>query len=276
MELTRITGVLGAVVDGVDVRTASDSGIEELKQALAQHQVLILRGQELSEEDLIAAAARFGEPFKGDTRGEALSRIENSETKAPATDGWHADSTFLANPPYYGLLRAEHVPPFGGDTVWTSLYAAFEALSPGMQDLASSLSARHAMTDAYIRAAKASIGVTPDAAFHRVETNHPLVLANPITGRRSLYLCPAYLANLVGVSESESSALLELFNNYLDRPAFQLRWSWTPNDLAIWDERAVVHRGLSDHFYDGPQYRLMKHVLALGEAPLAAATSDTA
>jgi len=270
MKIERITGVLGAIVTGVHLGDATDGQIEEVRQALARHHVVVLRGQDLSEEEQLAAAARFGELFHGDTSREAMSRIENSEQKLPATDKWHADSSFLENPPTFGFLRAEKVPPHGGDTMWVSLHAAYETLSPGLQRLAESLSARHVVTEAYVQAAKEYFGNAPDADFQRSGHDHPLVIENPRNGKKALYLSPRYLDRLIGVTEEESAALLRLFDSQLDRPAHQLRWKWTPDDLVIWDERSVAHRGLSDHFYEGPQYRLMKQCLAGGPAPAAA------
>jgi taurine dioxygenase len=270
MQIQRVTGVLGAVVEGVRLRNADDDQIAELKQLLGRYQVLFLPGQDLSEEEQLAAAARFGELFYGDASREALSRIENSEAKAPSTDKWHADSTFLENPPSYAFLRADQIPPHGGDTMWVSLVAAYEALSAPMKQLAESLSASHIMSRDYLKSAADTFGAVPDVILQRRAQEHPLVIKDPLSGKKSLYLSPRYLEHLIGIEEAEGEAVLGVFNSLLDRPALQVRWKWTPNDLAIWDERATCHRGLSDHFWEGPQYRLMKQCLALGESPIRA------
>jgi taurine dioxygenase len=175
------------------------------------------------------------------------------------------------------FLFSVDIPPYGGDTIWVSLPAIYDTLSPALQELVCGLRQRHGVVGGY----RASIedylrrdGLSADQIRTRIEeaaktqtNDHPLVRTHPRTRRRSLYLSPRFSDHIVGLSDEESRALLALLHARLDDPNFQVRWRWRPNDLAIWDEVATNHRALADHFAIEPQYRRMRRCTVAGSVP---------
>jgi len=174
-------------------------------------------------------------------------------------------------------LSAIDIPLYGGDTMWVSLPAIHDALSPVMQDHVSRLRQRHGVVGGYRAAMEGHLhrdGLSSDEIRARIEAaaalqtnDHPLVRTHPRTGRRCLYLSPRFSDGIVGVPHEESVALLAFLHGCLDDPNFQIRWRWQPNDLAIWDEVATAHRALADHFAIEPQYRRMRRCTVAGTAP---------
>ena len=179
--------------------------------------------------------------------------ITDGPTK-PTADEWHTDVTYAAEPPDYALLQAVVVPERGGDTLWASTTAAFEALSPTMQELLEGLEVEHSC-EGFIAGAAAE-GRLDDqfeafAAAYRAmfpPVVHPLVRVNPDSGRKGLFLSSYFTTGIVGMTDAESDALLGMLQRHLEDPRFHCRWRWQPGDLAIWDERSTNHRSVGDHF----------------------------
>jgi alpha-ketoglutarate-dependent taurine dioxygenase len=265
MDVQQVGGALGAVVTDIKLSALSDGELTDIRRELAKHQVLIFRDQEMSEDQQLELTGRFGQVFENAALRTPVMTIENSADNPPANDEWHADTSFLENPPAIGILHAIVVPPYGGDTIWVSLRAVYAELSRPLRDLAAGLRAKHIFSAASSESEENHAG--HDYKQDVFEFVHPLVIQAPGTDCPSLYLSPKYLDLLVDVSDEESHALLSLFNSFLDRPMFQFRWKWTANDIAIWDERSVNHRGVGDHFFAGPQYRLMHQSLVIAEPP---------
>ncbi len=272
MRAQRLTGVLGALVEDLELETIGDAGFKELEDALHQHQVVFLRDQHLSEEGHRSLAARFGTPAvyplgrrMGST--ESLSIIEDTPTSPPDADGWHTDITWIETPPKVAILAALEIPPYGGDTVWADLYTAYERLSPGMRSVADGLRVWHTQGEQFWAAVTRSLGVEQvselRAAFPGAE--HPLVRTHPVTGRRALFVAGNFMDSIVGMDPEESAWLLDHFRRKVDETNLQVRWNWRVGDVAIWDERCTNHRALGDHF---PQHRKMRRVTIEGDAPV--------
>ena len=255
-DLVPVTPVLGARVDGLDLRRALDeTQRSELRDALARHLVLFFRGQDLTDAQHLAFASTFGEPNVFPTtaaRGldEPIEWIEDGPESPPKADLWHTDVAFLAEPPDAAVLNMRETPPTGGDTLWLSLYAAHDALSPAMQELVADLeqdlhpgpnfeatTTRLWGAEVYRRVADRFQGA-----------RHPLVRIHPVTGRPALYMCGAYVRGIAGMHPEESDALLAFLRSRLHDPNAQCRWRWETHDVAVWDERCTNHRALSDHF----------------------------
>jgi taurine dioxygenase len=256
IEVAPVTPVIGAVVTGVDLRSpVPEDQQAELHDALLRHLVLFFRGHDLSDEEHIAFASIFGKPNVFPTtraRGldQPLEWIEDGPDSPPKTDLWHTDVAFLAAPPDVAVLNMRETPPAGGDTMWASLYAAHDALSPAMRELVADLEqdlhpgpnfeATTTMmfgADVYRRVAEEFRGA-----------RHPLVRVHPQTGRPALYLCGAYVRGITGLHDDESDALLAFLRTRLHDPNLQCRWRWQRYDVAVWDERCTNHRALGDHF----------------------------
>ena len=272
--IRKLTGRIGALVGNVDLtQPLTDETFEALHAALVEHQVLFFRGQDLTEDQHRAVAARFGtlsvypaRRIAGDT--SELSYIGDDADSPPKADDWHTDISWLPEPPKYAFLNARTIPEHGGDTMWASLYAAYDALSPAMQELCSRLTATHAPSPKQLASFRRSSRIGPDVAdkiaeiFRPVE--HPLVRTHPISGRPALYLSSGFLERIVGLTHDESEMLKRHLNALLDDPNLQVRWKWRPFDFAIWDEASTNHRALSDHF---PQERLVRRCTVDGDRP---------
>jgi taurine dioxygenase len=233
--------------------------------------VLFFHDQELDEDRQVAFASHFGTvgpyPLTKMLGGTTLvSTIEDTADSPPDADGWHTDVTWVAEPPAYAVLNARVIPERGGDTMWASLFAAYDALSPVMQHLCGQLTVRHHagpdFRERVSRTAGEEMAARILAAFPPVE--HPLVRTHPVTGRRALWVAGGFMDQIVGMHRDESDALLGYLGRHLEDPNFCVRWRWTEGDLAIWDEASTNHRALSDHY---PAHRVMRRCTVDGGRP---------
>jgi len=274
-EIQRVGGALGAVVSGLDLsRTLAGRQFEDLHHALVTHEVVFFRDQEISSEQQLALAAHFGEVslypiekfFGGEDPGHQI--IVDDAENPPGTDLWHTDVSWLPKPPKLAFLTVLEVPRWGGDTMWLSMTAAYEALSPTMRSFFDGLEALHSCWKSFVEIAERKSGIEGLAERLRAaypEVVHPLVRSHPDSGKRFLYLTDrGVMHRIAGMRPEESDALLGFLEAHIEQPRFQLRWQWRPGDLAIWDERTTLHRGVSDHF---PQRRVIRRCTVDGEAP---------
>jgi taurine dioxygenase len=267
-----VSGALGAIVDGIDVTADLDPAtVEAVRDALHEHSVLFFHDQDLDEDQQVAFATHFGTvgqyPLTKMLGGTALvSTIEDTADSPPDADGWHTDVTWVAEPPAYAVLNAKVIPERGGDTMWASLFAAYDALSPVMQRVCEQLTVRHHagpdFRERVARTAGEEMAERIVAAFPPVE--HPLVRTHPVTGRRALWVAGDFMDQVVGMHRDESDALLGYLGRHLENPNFCVRWRWTEGDLAIWDEASTNHRALSDHY---PAHRVMRRCTVEGGRP---------
>jgi taurine dioxygenase len=263
MKITRLTTHLGAEVSGVDLRRALDEETAEaIRAALADHLVLFFRDQELTDEQHLQFASVFGMPnVYPVTRARGLDQplewIEDTADSPPKADLWHTDVAFLAEPPDVAVLSMQDAPDLGGDTMWLSLYAAYEALSPPLRGFLDTLE-QDLHPGPTMKAAvelQFGPGIYEKVADEFSGARHPLVRRHPVTGRPALYMCGAFVQGFVGLTVTESDALLDLLRRGLTEPAIHCRWHWRRHDVAVWDERCTNHRALADHF---PSHRLVR------------------
>ncbi|MCU1486046.1 MAG: putative taurine dioxygenase [Actinomycetia bacterium] len=272
MEITKLNGALGAVIEGLHLETIDDAGFKDLANALLEHHVVFLRDQHLSEEGHRALARRFGTPsvfpvsaHLGST--EILGFIEDTAERPPKADGWHTDITWIDAPPQVAILCALDSPPHGGDTMWADLHGAWDRLSPTLQAALEPLQVRHSQGDGFW----AAVGQTfsPEQLADLKATfpgaQHPLVRTHPITGRKALFVAGGFMQSIVGMHPDESELLLGWLKARIEDPNLQVRWHWHTGDVAIWDERCTNHRALADHW---PQHRLMRRCTVDGEVPV--------
>jgi taurine dioxygenase len=260
MEISRLTGRIGAVIEGVDLETIDDGTFEALHRALMAHQVIFLRHQTLSDDGHRALAARFGTPtvyplakhFGGT---EYLSTIEDTHESPPDADGWHMDITWIDGHPKVAILAALVIPRYGGDTMWSDLYGAWDQLSPTMRTVLSPLEIHHSPGAKFWEAVGRNgidVGELRSAFPGAV---HPLVRDHPVTGRTLLNVSGHFMDAVVGMEEEEGEWLLTWLKSRVENPNLQVRWQWQLGDVAIWDEFSTNHRALSDHY---PQHRKMR------------------
>ena len=263
VRVTPIARSLGAIVSGVDLRDRlSDEEFAVIDDALTQHLVLFFREQDIDDAQHLAFASRFGTPnVYPTTRARGLDVpiefIEDTPDSPPKADLWHTDAAFLAEPPDIAVLSMRVTAPIGGDTLWLNLYAAYDKLSPTMQQVVDPLTWDVHVGDWF---RDATIGQFGEEIYQRVAdqfrgAQHPIVRVHPVTGRKALYMCGDYIKGITGMHKAESDLLLRFLRSQLDDPNIQVRWHYEPNDVVVWDERCTNHRALSDHF---PARRLVR------------------
>jgi alpha-ketoglutarate-dependent taurine dioxygenase len=279
----RPTGVaLGAEIRGVDLTAIDDQDFADIHQAWLDHQVLLFRGQNLDDEQLIAFSRRFGEldwaPVQETGRRFVEGRpeiyivsnvIENGVPIGSLGAGeavWHTDMSYMPDPPKASMLYALESPPKGGNTGFVSMYAAYEALPAALQQRIRGMSLKHDATynsGGYVRQG-VEAGDDPLTSPGAI---HPIVCRHPETGRSVLYLGRRRNAYITGLPLAESEALLDELWSYADRE--ELAWynQWRVGDLVLWDNRCTMHR--RDPF-DSNERRVMHRTQVKGETRPAA------
>lgn len=279
IEVRPLTPVIGAEISGVDLRQPlNEATVAQITQAIHHWKVLFFRDQDITDEHFLQFGRYFGPLTPAHPIADGLPdhpeiweraadeyrdrrREAPKQTRPPLRDskGWHIDITFVANPNKYSILRGIEIPAYGGDTLWTNLVAAYEGLSPQIRTLLDGLQAVHG-TSIYD-----FIGVKPDARPNYLSL-HPLVRVHPDTGEKALFLNPGVTSHIVGLKPNESRVLLDLLSDELTRPEYQVRFHWTPNAIAMWDNQATAHAGPIDYaHFDLP--RVVRRITVAGDLP---------
>lgn len=268
LNIRRVAGALGAEISGVDLSQAlADDTVAAIRQALLEHQVIFFRDQDLTPAQQVAFGRRFGplniHPYVRGMAGqpEVMEIIKEPSDRINFGGGWHSDMSFLETPAIGSILYAVELPEWGGDTLFASQAAAYDALSPGLQRTLEGLNAVHSASREYSAQGhsaqkRGSMNVT-EADGYVGEFVHPMVLVHPETGRKALYVNPAFTLRIEGWKTRESKALLDYLFDHCRYEGFTCRFSWTPGAVAFWDNRSVWHFALND--YPG-QRRHMRRV----------------
>ncbi|MCA9557713.1 MAG: TauD/TfdA family dioxygenase [Myxococcales bacterium] len=272
-DLLPVAGALGAEVRGVDLGAPlDDATVTALGAALAEHLVLFFHDQAIAPDAQVALGERFGSLDVHPAYSRAglpapLAVLEHTAERPSLIEEWHTDMTFRACPPLGSILQARVVPERGGDTLWSSMHAAWEALSDRMQRLLSDMTAIHDFRLGFRHSLAAPGG--PERLAAVVAANppveHPVVRRHPVTGRPGLFVNQLFTTHLVGVPEAESRALLDFLFRHVTAPEFTVRFRWRAGSVAFWDNRATQHRPVNDH---GPQHRLLHRVTIQGDRPV--------
>src|SRR3954454_5904558 len=255
--LTPLSPTLGARISGLDLgRGVGAETIGEIRQALLKHEVLFFEDQDLTPHQQRDFAARFGglhlHPIRPSVAGtpEVLV-LDNQPASNTDTGTWRADVTFNETPPMGSMLYAREVPPEGGDTLWSSMRAAYQGLSPFLRGFLLGLDAEHDFTRSFPPDHMATLNVGIERyAWARREyppVAHPLVRTHPETGRDGLFVNSGFTTRILGLTKPESTKLLELLSEHIQRPEFVVRWRWKPNTLAFWDNRVTQHYTVDDY-----------------------------
>jgi taurine dioxygenase len=270
IQATPTTPNIGAEIAGIDLsRPLGNRQVDELHDALAAHQVLFFRDQKLDYDSAKAFARHFGDlHIHPNTPGpdghpEILPIHADANSKRIAGERWHSDVSCDPEPPLGSILYLHTVPPVGGDTLFASQYAAYDALSPQLKTYLEGLTAFHDGGPSY-RATNAKIGV-PEAGRIYPSANHPVVRTHPVTGRKALYVNRGFTQRINGLPDDEARALLAFLIEHSVKPDFQVRFRWRANSVAFWDNRAVQHLAVWDYF---PQVRTGFRVTIKGDRPV--------
>jgi alpha-ketoglutarate-dependent taurine dioxygenase len=290
ISVVALTPALGAEVRGLDLRDGlTEEQVERLWSLLLKRQVVFVPDQQLDDKDLVALATRFGSlersnPIVAGVRDNASEYIYTLDTRG-SNDGaagtgkvprWHADVTYMEEPPAVSIMNVIALPDVGGDTLFASTAAAYDSLSPAMQRFVNGLTAVHdiagwtAQAD-QLRAEVAARGgmVWNGKGELQLEpVEHPVVSIHPDTGRRSLYVDPAATLSIKGLSRLESDAILHLLQAHVTRPEHVVRYSWTPGTIGIWDQRSTLHYAVDDY---GTAARAVHRVSIAGNRPVGVA-----
>jgi taurine dioxygenase len=282
LNLTLTGAGVGAEVKGVDLRRIDAATFAAIHRAWIEHQVLLFRGQSLTDDDLIAFSRRFGgldhAPIQENGRRFVEGKpelyvvsnvVENGVAIGSLGAGeavWHTDMSYLEDPPKASMLYALEVPSAGGDTWFSNMYTAFETLPPALKSRAEKLMIKHDGT--YNSGGYVRLGVTPtDDPRASPGAAHPLVCRHPESGRRCLYLGRRRNAYLMGLELAESEALLDQLWEHATKPEFAWAHQWRVGDLVMWDNRCTMHR--RDPF-DNASRRVMHRTQIKGESRPAA------
>ncbi|NKB58123.1 MAG: taurine dioxygenase [Alphaproteobacteria bacterium] len=267
-----IAGFCGAEIDGVDLsQPLDDETFEAVQQAFLDHLVIFFRDQNLTPDQQIAFGRRFGELRISDQYQplDAHPEILEIGKEPDATDIvgnlWHCDESFLERPALGSILYIIECPEFGGDTMFANQYAAYNALSPGMQDMLSSMRAVYSDGTLQQRNKGRSMKVHPDAANRpSYDAVHPVVRIHAQTGRKSLFVHRPYTVRFDGMTADESRPLLEFLYAHASRPEFTCRFRWEKGSVAFWDNRCAQHYALND--YSGVR-RYGHRITVIGDVP---------
>jgi taurine dioxygenase len=271
LECRPITPAVGAVIEGVDLRRPlSKAAKGSIHQAMLDHGVVFFRGQdELTLDELARFVSNFAALQTGILVEEgappAAAALEfNIAEIKQGTALWHSDFTFYDEPTVYTGLRSVKLPPVGGDTCWASMYAAYDALSEPLRQMLDGLTAVHSMSPTAERLPHIADNYARAAQVYGDQAIHPMVIVHPETGRKALYVFEGATTRVVELSSTESKYLLAMLFDHLRSPQFAMRWTWKPNDVALWDNRALQHFAVPD--YAGE--RIMQSVRTIGQRPV--------
>ena len=269
LSVAPIAGALGAEVSGADLREPLSPTLKkELHEAWMQHQVLFFRDQDITVDQQKDFARNFGElhihpviqQMKDQGHPEVVV-LESHEKAQYVAERWHSDVTFQRVPPLGSILHAVEVPEAGGDTMFSSMYAAYEALSDTMQQLLSSLTARHD-GGGFRRVANDEQKRNLDEDVTAV---HPVIRTHPVTGRRAIFVNSSFTKEIEGMKRAESRALLRFLFDHVGQPEFTCRFRWRKDSIAMWDNRCTQHRVVADNLRD---LRRMERITICGDVPV--------
>ena len=271
IDVKPVTGALGAEIKGVDISIPLDTEVvSEIRNALLKHLVIFFQNQVISPQQQLNFAEQFGIPMeypqlKGLPDCPLVTEVIKLEHETLNFGGvWHSDTTYLQQPPMASLLYAIEIPPYGGDTMFSNQYMAYETLSEGLKKTLSELVGVNTSS-------KPEVSMTREDRMHEtgMELNilsafHPAVRTHPETGGMSLFVNKAHTTHFKDWTESESKSLLEFLFQHQVRTEFTCRFRWEKNSLAFWDNRCVQHNPVND--YQGFR-RKMHRVTIAGDKP---------
>jgi len=277
IDVQPVSGALGAEIHGVDLSEPLDNAtFNDIYQAWLDHLVVFMRDQELTTDQHYEFAKRFKKlmphPYVKSLDGypEIIEIIKEPDEVRNWGGSWHADLTFMDEPPAGAVLYGRELPPVGGDTMFVNTQLAYETLSDGMKNMLDGLNAVH-ISGEPVRYSEAYKKMFERHGEIADENAHPVVRTHPETGKKGLFINPGFTSHLEDMTVEESGPLLGLLYDHMRRPEFSCRLRWRPGTVAIWDNRAVWHNALADDFAarsNGQGFRRVLHRATLaGDKP---------
>lgn len=267
-----MAGALGAELHGVDLTAPlTNNVLEEIRRLLVEHQVIFFRDQDISHAQQKRLAESFGplqtHPAYGTVDGyPQISILESTPEKPSKIEAWHSDMTFRKHPPLGTVLRSKIIPDKGGDTMWSSMTAAYDALSPAMQTFLEGLTAVHDFKYGFKESLAEPGG--PERLAKAIADNppieHPVIRTHPESGKKVIFVNELFTTHIVGMTKKESDALLSFLYQHVITLEFTCRFQWEPNSIAIWDNRSTQHKPVNDYF---PAHRRLERITIDGDRP---------
>ena len=275
MKINLISGALGAEISGLDLKDSSEENWKVINQLLLEHKVLFFRNQNISAEEQINFAKRFGPLEKHvyvkgrDQYPEIIRIIKKPDEKQQWGETWHTDVSYNPKPTKVIILRSIKIPPVGGDTMFSNMELAYETLDNDLKEKIKDKKAVHSSLGAaaFVDAYK---GMEGNGNLDEYSNIHPIVRTHPETGKKILYVNSMYTKRIEGLDESESNNLLKELFAQQERLDLTCRFKWTENAVAIWDNRSTQHQGLTD-FFPGRglgHERVMDRIAIEGDQPI--------
>jgi taurine dioxygenase len=273
IKIKRLAGALGAELSGLDLREPLSARlVTAFRAAFLEHQVVFLRDQPLTSAQYMRFAQTLGEPIEypfvsGLDGFPMIIEVKKLEHERNNFGGiWHSDTSYLDTPPMASMLLAREVPPHGGDTLFASQYAAYDALSDTFKRLLDGLIGVSSSAKADVSMTREDRIKTDGRADIRSDylAEHPIVRTHPETGRKSLYVNIAHTVGIKGLANAEARPLLEFLFAHQVKPEFTCRFSWQPASIALWDNRCAQHNPVND--YHGFR-RVMHRITLAGDRP---------
>ena len=270
IEVKPLSPIIGAEIGGVDIsKPLGNQTFQEIHDALMQHQVIFFRDQEMDLDEHKAFGRLFGElhihPAARETKGhpEVLTIHADERSKVVAGMKWHSDVSCDAEPPMGSILHLHEIPEVGGDTMFASMYAAYDALSEPVKAFIDGLQAWHESAHVH-RDRLGHKGKLRDGEDSYPASLHPVVRTHPVSGRKCLFVNENFTTRIEGLKPHESDAVLKMLNEHIATPEFHCRFAWREKSVAFWDNRCAQHRTVWDYY---PQVRHGYRVTVAGDRP---------
>lgn len=269
------TDVAGAYISGIDLNFISAEQLKTIRESLGEHGVLFFRDQSISPDDHIKFAKRIGNIninrfFTPTAEHPEIAEVRKEPDHSKNIgEQWHTDHSYDQIPALGSILVARELPTSGGDTLFSSMFAAYDALADDMKERLNGLTATHSSRHAFGAKAyedddsKELVGRLKNSAAATQDAIHPVVISHPISGKKAIYVNPDFTLHINELPEDESKALLDELYQHCQKPEFIHRFSWQTGSVAFWDNRATWHKALND--YPG-QRRLMHRITIEGES----------
>ena len=274
MDIKLLSGALGAEISGVDLKDTSLKNFEIINNLLLEHKVIFFRRQNITPEEQLTLASRFG-PIeqhayvKGlDDYPEIVRIIKKPDEKNQWGENWHSDVSYNVKPTKAVILKSIKIPPVGGDTMFANMELAWETLDVSIKEKIKNKKAIHSSLGAkfFIEDYKA---MESNGNYDEYSNEHPIVRTHPETRKKILFVNWTYTKKIIGMDKKESDEILNEIFKHQARLDFTCRFQWTENAVAIWDNRSVQHYAIAD-FFPGRglgHERIMDRIAVQGDTP---------
>ncbi|MEM7569669.1 MAG: TauD/TfdA family dioxygenase [Pseudomonadota bacterium] len=269
LEVTELKPGFGAEVSGVDVASASDAVHQELVDIFQKHGALLIRGQDMSPDDLMRFLSAFGEPedhtqtkftLPGYPKIYLLSNKKNDKGEPVGAHfdgiGWHTDYSYKEEPVMNTMLYSIEVPAEGGDTLLADCCAAYDALSDKRKAQLDPLIVHHSYLHLMQTRLYGKKPITPEIIADNPDVHHPLIRTHPADGRKALWVSTGTVKGIIGMEEKEAMALIDELVDFVTQDQFVFRHRWQPGDILTWDNRCTLHTG---SLFDDKKYERLTH-----------------